>query len=432
MNFRNQIATWGICLFALLQTAVSHAAPISKIDSTSLFALQFRFQDALLLYDYKTNAIELDKLKVILCDSTNIDINKIEIVGFASPDGYDAGNELLARARAVAVRGYLYWRYPYLKRIPVTIDYRVVSWDKVVEVVERDKNVPDRNKILSIVGSSSSSQDKTTKLKLLPSGAYKYLLQNIFSTHQEAITCVLSYKTELPKLEITESLPTTDGRDTLSVIVPDTVVTEITPAIEPITPDLAPMPRTKKPLFALKTNLLFDAATLVNLELEVPIGKRWSIAAEVILPWWLQPDKQRCIQMLSGNIEGKYWFGNREYDNKGRDRNPLTGWFAGLYAGGGYYDIEWNARGYQGEFFIAAGISGGYSHSIGRNLRMEYSLGVGYMQTNYRYYEAEKGSDNEWHLIRQRDGRFTWMGPTRAKVSLVWMINYHTKRGGGR
>lgn len=431
MNFRTQIVTWGICLFTLLQTAVSHAATISKSDSTSLFALQFRFQDALLLYDYKTNAIELDRLKVILQDSTNINVDKIEIVGFASPDGYDAGNEILARERAIAVRGYLYWRYPYLKRTPLTIEYRVVSWDSVVEVVERDKNVPDRNKVLSIVGSRSSSQDKTSKLKLLQSGAYEYLLKNIFSKQREVITCALSYKEVLPSLEIKEILSATDSVDTISVIVPDTVITEIAPAIETISP-LTHRERTKKPLFALKTNLLFDAATLVNLELEVPIGKRWSVAAEVIFPWWLQEQQQRCIQMLSGNIEVKYWFGDRTYDRKGQKRESLTGWFIGLYAGGGYYDLEWNARGYQGEFFIAAGISGGYAHSIGRNLRMEYSLGVGYMRTNYRYYEAKKGTDNQWHLTRKTDGRFTWIGPTRAKVSLVWMINYHTKRGGSR
>ncbi|WP_394369748.1 DUF3575 domain-containing protein, partial [Bacteroides propionicigenes] len=34
-----------------------------------------------------------------------------------------------------------------------------------------------------------------------------------------------------------------------------------------------------RPLFALKTNLLFDAALMPNIELELPIGKRWSLNA---------------------------------------------------------------------------------------------------------------------------------------------------------
>ena len=28
-----------------------------------------------------------------------------------------------------------------------------------------------------------------------------------------------------------------------------------------------------------------------------------------------------------------------------------------------------------------------------------------------------------WHLIKQGNGTSNWIGPTRAKVSLVWMIN---------
>ncbi len=184
--------------------------------------------------------------------------------------------------------------------------------------------------------------------------------------------------------------------------------------------------KVSKPLLAVKTNLLFDAATAINLEVEVPIGKRWSVAGEWIFPWWLMESKQYCLQVLSGNIEGRYWFQDRE-------NIPLmTGFFAGVYGGGGLYDIEWGTKGYQGEFFIAAGISGGYAHAINKSksLRMEYSLGVGYMQTNYREYTPKYGADGNWHLIRGNKGKYTWIGPTRAKVSLVWMINHKVKNGG--
>ena len=45
--------------------------------------------------------------------------------------------------------------------------------------------------------------------------------------------------------------------------------------------------KNKRPLFALKTNLLFDVAMMPNIEIEVPIGKRWSINGEYMFPWWL-------------------------------------------------------------------------------------------------------------------------------------------------
>ena len=86
---------------------------------------------------------------------------------------------------------------------------------------------------------------------------------------------------------------------------------------------------TSAPLFTVKTNLLFDVVSVINVELEVPIGSRWSVAGEYIFPWWLLKKKQNCLQLINGNVEGRYWFGNPgEY-------YLMTGWFAGIYAGGG-------------------------------------------------------------------------------------------------
>ncbi|MFI3266420.1 MAG: DUF3575 domain-containing protein [Rikenellaceae bacterium] len=183
-----------------------------------------------------------------------------------------------------------------------------------------------------------------------------------------------------------------------------------------------------KPLFAVKTNLLFDALTLINVEVEVPIKDRWSIAGEFIFPWWTWDNKQldsrrHRIQLLNGTLEARYWLTSRA------DKEILTGWFAGLYGGAGVYDFEYDKKGYQGEVMIAAGISGGYAHTINKSktLRMEYSLGVGLLRTKYRYYEVDCYYDNRWHPMKEREGIYTWIGPTRAKVSLSWLINYSKK-----
>ena len=172
----------------------------------------------------------------------------------------------------------------------------------------------------------------------------------------------------------------------------------------------------RKPLFALKTNLLYDVVTVANLELEIHIGKRISVLAEYNFPWWLMQNKQYCLEITNINLETRYWLSHR--DNCPR----LTGWFSGIYVGGGYYDIELGDKGYQGESYISAGLTGGYSHWLGKkgNFRMEYSLGAGYFNTQYREYNPVYGSDDSWHLIRQRNGNFSWIGPTRAKISLVW------------
>lgn len=92
--------------------------------------------------------------------------------------------------------------------------------------------------------------------------------------------------------------------------------------------------------------------------------------------------KQHALEVLNGNLELRYWWGERT------GRSQMTGWFTGLYAGGGYYDVEWKTKGYQGEF-VSAGITGGFAHSISKNWRMEYSLGLGYMGSKYREYTAK-------------------------------------------
>ena len=182
---------------------------------------------------------------------------------------------------------------------------------------------------------------------------------------------------------------------------------------------IAPGKSRRHPLFAVKTNLLFDAALMPNIELEVPIGKRWSLNGEYMFPWWLINDDRYCLQILMGGLEVRYRPGKRS----GRD--VLTGHFIGLYAGGGKYDLQWDKNGYQGEFFIAAGVSYGYAHSLARNLRLEYNIGIGMLRTDYRHYHSR---DNHRTLLWQENGEYTWLGPTKLKISLVWLITGKNKK----
>lgn len=182
----------------------------------------------------------------------------------------------------------------------------------------------------------------------------------------------------------------------------------------------------RRPLLALKTNLLFDAALMPNVEIEVPVGKRWSVNGEYAFPWWQFGRGKYCMQVLMGGLEGRYWLGSRK---SREDREVLTGHFLGLYAGGGKYDLQWGEKGYQGEFFIAAGVSYGWATRIARHLHLEFNIGIGLLRTDYRHYHAR---DNYQTLLWQENGKYTWFGPTKAKISLVWLLNRRVKKGGSR
>ena len=182
----------------------------------------------------------------------------------------------------------------------------------------------------------------------------------------------------------------------------------------------------RRPLLALKTNLLFDAALMPNVEIEVPVGKRWSVNGEYAFPWWQFDRGKYCMQVLMGGLEGRYWLGSRK---SREDREVLTGHFLGLYAGGGKYDLQWGEKGYQGEFFIAAGVSYGWATRIARHLHLEFNIGIGLLRTDSRHYHAR---DNYQTLLWQENGKYTWFGPTKAKISLVWLLNRRVKKGGSR
>ncbi len=170
-------------------------------------------------------------------------------------------------------------------------------------------------------------------------------------------------------------------------------------------------------IWAFKSNLLFDAVSAINMEVEYAFAQHWSIAAEWVFPWWLLENKQHGLEILNGTLEGRYWLGQK----------PLDKWFIGTYAGLGLFDIEWDRKGTQGEFYIVSGLSAGYVHRFKENWALEFSAGLGYFSTNYRRYEARTDLIGGWHLIRLREGEFAWFGLSRLKVSIVWTPTIHIK-----
>lgn len=95
----------------------------------------------------------------------------------------------------------------------------------------------------------------------------------------------------------------------------------------------------------------------------------------------------------------------------------MTGHFIGLYAEGGIYDFQYKGDGYQGKYYGAAGFSYGYSIPVSRHLAFEFSLGIGYLTTKYRKYTPYEES-----LVWTSSGQYNFIGPTKAKISLVWLI----------
>ena len=175
----------------------------------------------------------------------------------------------------------------------------------------------------------------------------------------------------------------------------------------------------KELLFALKSNALFWVAGAPNFGIEYSFNDRWSICGDYVAPWSSSFATGLYYQLMMINAEGRYWFGKRD------GKPVMTGFFAGASVGGGYYDfmLDNTRTGIQGEFYIMAGLSAGYSHSISSNdrVRLEYAVGLGYLQTRYRKYHFDD-FDYVLDAPREQVWKTSIFGPTQAKVSLVYLI----------
>ena len=181
----------------------------------------------------------------------------------------------------------------------------------------------------------------------------------------------------------------------------------------------------KEVLFALKSNALFWVAGAPNFGIEYSFDDRWSICGDYVAPWSSSFATGLYYQLMMINAEGRYWFGNRD------SKPVMTGFFAGASVGGGYYDfmLDNTRTGIQGEFYILAGLSAGYSHSISSNdrVRLEYAVGLGYLQTRYRKYHYDD-FDYVLDAPREQVWKTSILGPTQAKVSLVYLIYKKKKK----
>lgn len=396
--------------------------------------------------DFRQNGESLSNLSALISrleNDTLSTISKIEISSYASPEGGRSYNQRLSNDRINAIYDHL----TSTINIPSSLISKAHSgtdWDGLKTLVEQS-NMQYRDEVLHILNTvpeetwrrvkptdswETMVDSRNKQLMDLYGGApYNYLSDNFFAQLRRGSVLTIFLET----IEQVVEVAAVEQPAEQALIQEPEVIEEVTQPQEPI---YTTNSVSSSPLLAIKTNLLFDLATVINVELEFYINENWSVAAEWIFPWWTScggrsdewqsgstTSDRNTLQMLSGNLEAKYWLGDRS------SKAPMTGWHVGIYAGGGKYDLEYNAEGYQGEFFIAAGLSAGYAHTINKrgDLRMEYSVGVGYLQTEYRYYEEHLGIDDTWHTIRQNTGKYSWFGPTRARVSLVWMLNRKAK-----
>lgn len=418
--------------------------------------VSFRNGSSKLDPSYKDNQKALDEMVAFFRENPSA-ADEYDIVGAASPDGPTSVNDRLARERAQAIANYISEQAPELKDRLHTRSAGE-DWDGLRKVVLAEDSLSDKDKteICKIIDSNASADEKEAALKKHP--AYETVRDNCYdplrrqsialAEDRRKTTSETSVTTETSVEEPVEINVVEEKKDTIlaeedTVIVlihkeySETSVQDTLRRIErlpgiyskavklgedyPVERDSV-VTETEKEyerelnmIAGLKTNLLYDAVTAVNVELELPIWEQTSLNAEFVTPWWETGNKY-CFQIQYVSAELRYWF--KPWEGVGVEK--LRGWFAAPYVAFGQYDFQYDKQiNYQGEFW-SAGLTAGYSMAIGKRKKanLEFSLSLGYLKSPFRHYYP---TDDYSKLIHDpyRDGTRYWLGPTKAKVSLV-------------
>lgn len=172
--------------------------------------------------------------------------------------------------------------------------------------------------------------------------------------------------------------------------------------------------------FAVKTNLLYGGlARTPNLGVEVGIAPRWTLELSGgYNPFNLkgsEEDNRKLVHWIA-MPEFRYWTCQR-----------FNGHFLGVHALYSNYNISnYNlpllfgkgSKEYRFEGWAAGGgVSYGYSVILGKRWNLEFTVGVGVMYLKYDRYECLRCGK-----IEQRDGSRLYFGPTKAGVTLSFLL----------
>ncbi len=446
-----------VCYCLLLFAALSVSA--QEPDGRQEIYVQIKYQKGYSTLDtlLGNNKASLNKLITQLKQleaNPVAAIKSITIKGSASPEGYITYNRRLSEKRAHNLRAYML-EHTSLRDSTVKVALSHIDW-KLLGKLVANTDQPWRDEAIKIINETPIYiyDDKNhiidgrkNQLGMLRGGrAWEYMKKNFFPDMRNAMFQIV-YEQEMRNnfpaqsvqqqhatsgnivaeqaftpaetdmadtIDMADSTDAADVSDTVHII--NTANITNTASSDGIKRDL-----TLTPL--LKTNMLYDAAALPNIGVEVGIGADWSVSANWMHAWWSSNAKHRYWRAYGGDLEVRRWFrlprGNAQQD--------FCGHHAGIYGQMLTYDFEWGGKGYQGRpWSWGAGVSYGYSLPVGKQFNIDFTLGIGYLTGDYMTYNVQ---DNcyVWESTRRRK----WIGPTKAEVSLVWFMGGRRATKGG-
>ena len=170
--------------------------------------------------------------------------------------------------------------------------------------------------------------------------------------------------------------------------------------------------------WAIKSNLLYDATTTMNLGVEVSLSEKWTLDLAGNWNPFQFEDNKKWKHWLA-QPEFRYWtcrkFGGHFFAAHLLGGQYNIGNIAGLpdFLGTELSKLE-NYR-YEG-WFAGAGIGYGYAWMLGKHWNLEAEVAIGYAYSRYEQFQCvvcgEKLGGDSHH----------YFGPTKAAINLVYLF----------
>lgn len=404
-------------LFLSFVAVVAFFAPdASGAERSDSAEIYFHQSDSHFLPGFRGNGARLDSLAARLgvFGKSDAVLRSVRFSGSASPEGSVAINRRLSARRADRAIDYL--------RGKISVPDSLVSvvrvgrdWSGLLAMAKGDTALPYRAETITLIesiirnveASGRDSESNLRRIKALRDGVpYRYMYSRYFPALRVA-KLTLEYDL-LPQIKAPEE----DSLD-LRLNLPEVEIADFSWS--------AFIAREEKPFYMdLRTNMLYDALAVPNIGAEFYLGKNFSAGANWMYGWWDKNSAHRYWRVYGGDLNVRWWFG------QAAERKPLTGHHVGIYGGVVTYDFEFGGRGYMGGLphrtlwdrcNVMAGVEYGYSLPVAKRLNIDFTIGIGYLGGKYIKY-VPKGNGYLYESTRH----LTWVGPTKAEISLVWLI----------
>ena len=211
-----------------------------------------------------------------------------------------------------------------------------------------------------------------------------------------------------PKEELIAKKESTDTiipEPTSQVEVKDVPQPDSTTLLVPKPAKVASLERHPCYQWAIKTNVVYLAATVANIGTEMAFNKHYSMDLSFIYSPYAVA-RNYSLRFLAIQPEFRYW-----------PNSPMKGHFFGIHLNIGAFNISVDRENrYQSpDGFYGAGISYGYALPFTRRWAAEFTIGAGYIHTKYdTFYNIPNGARYK------KDTPYNYWGLTKAGINMVY------------